>query len=213
MQLQEIILHVEALIFASEKPITVADMCDYIGNIFETIIAPDMIEHAIATVEEKYSSMHFPFELKQVGGGYLFLTKKDYHNTIIQLNQDKHIKKLSAAAMETLAIISYKQPITKSEIEYIRGVNCDYSVQKLLEKELITILGRKEDAIGKPLIYGASEHLMNYLGINDVKQLPDLKEIANTEIVVPVAATEAIPEEKNQFEQVSAIEKPNSFFQ
>lgn len=213
MQLQEIILHVEALIFASEKPLGIQDICEYIGNVFEAFIEPAQIENAVNAIQEKYATAHFPFELKPVGGGYSFLTKKQFHTTLIQLNQDKHIKKLSAAAMETLAIISYKQPITKAEIEYIRGVSCDYSIQKLLEKELIQITGRNEQAIGKPLLYGTSDNLMNYLGINDVAELPALKEIADTEIVMPVPAMDAAPEEKNQFSGINAIEKPGDFFQ
>jgi segregation and condensation protein B len=213
MQLQDIILHIEALIFASDKPLTQKDMSEYIGNIFETFVEPATIENALTAIQEKYASEHFPFELKHVGNGYQFLTKKQYHNTIIQLNQDKHIKKLSAAAMETLAIISYKQPITKADIEYIRGVSCDYSIQKLLEKELIKIAGRNENAIGKPLLYATSEHLLNYLGINSPTELPALKEVSNTEIVMPVPAADAQPEEKNQFSDLNVIETPNSLYQ
>lgn len=213
MQLQDILLHVEALIFASDKPLEIKDMCEYVGNVLESFVEPALIENALDAIDEKYSSAHFPFELKHVGGGYLFLTKKDYHSTVIQLNQDKHIKKLSASAMETLAIISYKQPITKSDIEYIRGVSCDYSIQKLLEKELIQISGRNEQAVGKPLLYTTSANLMNYLGINSPDELPALKEVANTEIVMPVPAIDAAPEEKNQFSELNAIEQPNSMFQ
>lgn len=213
MQLHESIIHTEALIFASEKPLSISSICEYLGNVFEVIVTPEQAENIIAAIDEKYATEHFPFELKQVGGGYLFLTKKQYNDTIIQLNQEKHIKKLSASAMETLAIISYKQPITKSDIEYIRGVSCDYSIQKLLEKELIQITGRNENAIGKPLLYGTSENLLNYLGINSPSELPALREIAATEIVMPVPAIDAMPEEKNQFSSINAIEKPNSLFQ
>ncbi len=93
----------------------------------------------------------YPFEVKQSGGGLQFLTKKEYYKTIAQLNGEKFLKRLSNAALETLAIIAYKQPVTKSEIESIRGVNCDYSIQKLLEKELVVISGRNEELPGKPL--------------------------------------------------------------
>ena len=118
------------------------------------------------------------------------MTKKEFHKTVLQLNGDKHIKKLSASAMETLAIIAYKQPITKSDIEFIRGVSADYSIQKLLEKELIVIVGRNEDAVGKPLLYSVSRHFKDYLGINSPAQLPQLKEL-NIEMVLPSNAIEA----------------------
>ena len=105
------------------------------------------------SVSAKYDSEFYPFEVRESGGGWQFLTKKDYHKTVAQLNGEKFLKRLSSAAMETLAIIAYKQPITKGEIESIRGVSSDYSIQKLLEKELIIISGRNENMPGKPLVY------------------------------------------------------------
>jgi segregation and condensation protein B len=149
----------------------------------------------IEAIREKYDASYYPFSLREIGGGYQFLTKKEFHKTILQLNGDKHIRKLSAAAMETLAIIAYKQPVTKGEIEYIRGVSADYSIQKLLEKDLIVITGRKEDAVGKPLVYGTSRSFMDYLGINSPASLPELRDIVNLDIVVPTAAAEALPED------------------
>jgi segregation and condensation protein B len=85
---------------------------------------------------------------------------------------------LSQAALETLAIIAYKQPVTKPDIEQIRGVNCDYSIQKLLEKELISIIGKSE-AIGKPILYGTSTVFMDYFGINSIDELPQIKEFTD----------------------------------
>jgi segregation and condensation protein B len=101
------------------------------------------------------------------------------------LNGDKFLKRLSNAALETLAIIAYKQPITKSEIEAIRGVNCDYSIQKLLEKELIVIAGRNEQAVGKPLVYATSRHFMDYFGINSAEELPKISEVLAETMVEP----------------------------
>ena len=103
---------------------------------------------------EKYQSEFYPFEVRESGGGWQFLTKKDFHKTLAQLNGERFLKRLSTAALETLAIIAYKQPITKGEIESIRGVNSDYSIQKLLEKELMVITGRNEKISGKPRVYG-----------------------------------------------------------
>src|SRR6202008_1249569 len=119
----------------------------------------------------------YPFEVIMSGGGWQFLTKAAYHKTVAQLNGDKFLKRLSVASLETLAIIAYKQPITKSEIEAIRGVNCDYAVQKLLEKDLILISGRNEEAVGKPLIYSTSKSFMDYFGINSPEDLPKLSEV------------------------------------
>ena len=143
----------------------------------------DQVETAVEGIREKYSTEFYAFELKQSGGGWQFLTKKEYHKTVAQLNGDKFLKRLSIAALETLAIIAYKQPITKSEIEAIRGVNCDYAVQKLLEKDLVIISGRNEDAVGKPLIYATSKSFMDYFGINSTADLPKISEVMMEELV------------------------------
>lgn len=192
MELEQLILHVEALIFASERPITQMELTELLGQSLEEVMEADRIAACIEAVREKYEADFYPFQLREIGGGFQFLTKKEYHKTVLQLNGDKHIKKLSAAAMETLAIIAYKQPITKSEIEFIRGVSADYSIQKLLEKELIVIAGRNEEMIGKPLIYNVSKNFMDYLGINSPAQLPQLKDIS-IDVVMPVDASEAQP--------------------
>ncbi|RYZ52864.1 MAG: SMC-Scp complex subunit ScpB [Sphingobacteriales bacterium] len=192
--MEQLMPHVEALIFASERPITQIEITEMIGQAMEEVIETDRISTCIDAIREKYDVEYYPFQLKEAGGGYQFLTKKAFHKTVLQLNGDKHIKKLSAAAMETLSIIAYKQPITKSEIEYIRGVSADYSIQKLLEKELIVIAGRNENMVGKPLIYNTSKNFMDYLGINSPAELPQLKDISNIEIVMPTSGLDAAPE-------------------
>jgi segregation and condensation protein B len=186
MELSVIIPHIEALIFASDKPLNSAELSEFINNalgFIEDKASPDQVNAAIETIQEKYGSEFYPFELKESGGGWQFLTKKEYHTTIAQLNADKYLKKLSTASLETLSIIAYKQPITKSEIEHIRGVNCDYAVQKLLEKDLVIIAGRKEEAVGKPLIYATSKSFMDYFGINSAEDLPKIKEVLMEELV------------------------------
>jgi segregation and condensation protein B len=195
MDIQALMPHIEALIFASERPITQMEIIEMAGQALETSMEPERIAACLNAICEKYDADYYPFQLKEVGGGFQFLTKKAYHKTVLQLNGDKYIKKLSAAALETLAIIAYKQPVTKSDIEFIRGVSADYSIQKLLEKELIVIAGRHEDMVGKPLIYGTSKNFMNYLGINSPKELPQLKDITNLEIVMPTDGLAALPED------------------
>lgn len=188
MEIANLINHVEALIFASEKPLTAVEIVELVNNAFgfmDDKVTMDQVETSIDGINEKYQSEFYPFELRQSGGGWQFLTKKEFHSTIAQLNGDKFLKRLSTAALETLAIIAYKQPITKSEIEAIRGVNCDYSIQKLLEKELIIISGRNEQMVGKPLIYATSRHFMDYFGINTSDELPKISEVLAEQIVLP----------------------------
>jgi len=210
MELSIIIPHIEALIFASDKPLVTTDVVELVNNalgFIEDRATYEQVEVAINAINEKYESEFYAFEMIESGGGWQFLTKKEYHKTVAQLNGDKFLKKLSVAAIETLSIIAYKQPVTKSEIELIRGVNCDYAVQKLLEKELIVISGRKEDAVGKPLIYTTSKSFMDYFGINSADDLPKIKEILNQEIT---EATKVEREENS--EQPTETEGPTQVF-
>ena len=117
----------------------------------------------------------YPFEIKKVGGGYQFFTKKRFHSFVKKATLSKNQKRLTRSALETLSIIAYRQPITKAEMEFIRGVNCDYAVQKLLDKKLVSIVGRSE-APGRPLLYSTSPFFMQYFGLGDIGDLPKLKE-------------------------------------
>lgn len=205
MTIENLILHIEALIFASDKPLTTMELTELINNAFgfmEEKVTLDQSEAAVDGIREKYASEFYPFELRQSGGGWQFLTKKDYHKTIAQLNGDKFLKRLSAAAMETLAIIAYKQPVTKGEIESIRGVSSDYAVQKLLEKELIIITGRNEKLPGHPLVYCTSRNFMDYFGINTADDLPRIKEVLAEQLVEPtiIKDVQATDEEETQTE-------------
>jgi segregation and condensation protein B len=168
--------HIEALIFCSEQSLTVDEIGASLKITFDWELSDEEILHALEEIKAKYQSTDFAFELMEIADGFQFLTKKAYHATVSGLIQHKAKKKLSTSAMETLAIIAYKQPITKAEVEHIRGVNCDYAVQKLLEKELIEING-KSDAPGKPLVYVTSKSFMDYFGIKTVKDLPQLKDL------------------------------------
>lgn len=188
MEITNLIPHIEALIFASDKPLTTLEITELVNNAFgfmEDKISLDQVEAAIEGITEKYASEFYPFEMKQSGGGWQFLTKKEFHKTIAQINGDKFLKRLSAASLETLAIIAYKQPVTKGEIEAIRGVSSDYAVQKLLEKELIIITGRNEKLPGHPLVYATSKNFMDYFGINSADDLPKIKEVLAEQLVEP----------------------------
>lgn len=211
MELSQIIPHIEALIFASDKPLSTLELVDLINNalgFIEDKATLDQVESAMEAIREKYDSEFYAFEMKESGGGWQFLTKKEFHKTIAQLNADKYLKKLSTASLETLSIIAYKQPITKSEIENIRGVNCDYAVQKLLEKELVIIAGRNENAVGKPLIYTTSKSFMDYFGINSADDLPKIKEVLMEELVEATKVHNEESSEEKQEEPNTEIEEP-----
>ncbi len=188
MEINNLIPHIECLIFASEKPLTTLELTDLVNNALgymDDKINLDQVEAALEGIVEKYNSEFYPFEVKQSGGGWQFLSKKEFHKTIAQLNGDKYLKRLSVATLETLAIIAYKQPVTKGEMESIRGVNCDYAVQKLLEKDLIIISGRNEKQPGQPLIYATSKSFMDYFGINTSDDLPKIREVLAEQLIEP----------------------------
>jgi len=194
MEISELIPHIEALIFASEKPLTTLEIVELVNNadLVDEKISLDKVEAAIEGIVEKYSADFYSFEVKQIGGGWQFLTRKEFHKTVAQLNGDKFLKRLSAASLETLAIIAYKQPITKGEIESIRGVSCDYTVQKLLEKELVIISGRNEKQPGQPLLYSTSKNFMDYFGINSAEELPKIKEVMTDQGVEPTVMKDTL---------------------
>lgn len=204
MEIANLIPHIESLIFASDKPVTTLELTELVNNalgFMDDKVSLDQVETALEGIQEKYKSEFYPFEVVQSGGGWQFLTKKEYHKTVAQLNGDKFLKRLSAAALETLAIIAYKQPVTKGEIEAIRGVSSDYALQKLLEKELIIISGRNEKAPGQPLLYSTSKNFMDYFGINSPEDLPKIKEVIPTQMVEPTAIKDAQAEKENSADE------------
>lgn len=170
---------VEALIFASAQSITLEEIHHIIQSVeVDETINFNAIEKAVLKIAKKYEDPQFAIALQRLNSGYLFLTKPDFYPLLNQLQFHRSKKKLSQAALETLSIIAYRQPITKLEVEQIRGVNCDYSIQRLLERSLIKIKG-KSSGLGRPLLYGISEDFMDYFGINSSADLPKLKDIVS----------------------------------
>ncbi len=147
---------------------------------FEADVPEKDIRSALDRIRERFEDESFSFHLNHSGGGYQFLTKPAYQASIGILLKQQSKRRLSNSALETLSIIAYKQPVTKSELENIRGVNCDYATQKLLEKGLVEIKG-KSDGIGRPLLYGTSPAFMEYFGINDLTELPTPKDFSSQE--------------------------------
>ncbi|MEO5947987.1 MAG: SMC-Scp complex subunit ScpB [Chitinophagaceae bacterium] len=208
MTLPDLIPHIEALIFASDKPLPTLEVIELVNNalgFMDDKVTLDQVEAALEGITEKYSADFYPFEVVQSGGGWQFLTRKEFHKTVAQLNGEKFMKRLSSAALETLSIIAYKQPVTKGEIEAIRGVSSDYAVHKLLEKELVIISGRNENAPGQPLLYSTSKNFMDYFGINSSEELPKIKEVLADQIIEPTVIKDiSQPEEDNNEENDEA---------
>lgn len=188
--------HIEALIFCSPNPVKADEIRNAMSEMFEADVPVADIAAAIASLEEKYQSENYAFQIYQMGGGFQFLTKPAYQSSISILLKHRSKKRLSTSALETLSIIAYKQPITKAQVEQIRGVNCDYAVQRLLEKELVEIKGKAE-SIGRPLLYGTSDKFMEYFGINSLKDLPVPKDFSHEGDSIGVAEDAASDSDEN----------------
>jgi segregation and condensation protein B len=169
---------IEALIFSADEPLNEAEIIRAIRGIDgdDIDITGEDIDSAVKEVNTKYENSTLPFRIIKVAKGYLFATREEYAKYIGFLSSEKSKRRLSQAALETLAIIAYKQPITKPELESIRGVNSDYILNTLLEKKLITITGRTE-TIGRPLLYGTTDEFLKYFGLYNLSDLPKPREI------------------------------------
>lgn len=172
--------HVESIVFCATEPVKAEEIRLVMSEMFEAEVQIEDIEAALDSLLEKYMSDNYPFQVFRIAGGYQFLTKPAYQTSLGIFLKQKSKKRLSTSALEVMAIIAYKQPITKGQVEDIRGVNCDYAVQKLLDKELVEIKG-KSDGVGRPLLYGTSKKFMEYFGLNSLAELPNPKDFAALE--------------------------------
>ncbi len=171
---------IESLIFCADGPLPLEEISACLEEAFGMKFLDEELLNTIRQLRERYSDDTFSFELVEIAGGYQFLTKGAYHPIVGAYLRQTMRRRLSGSALETLAIVAYKQPVSKSDLEKIRGVNCDYALQKLLEKELVSIMGRS-DGPGRPLLYGTSPRFMDYFGLKSMEDLPKPKEFKLTE--------------------------------
>jgi len=162
---------IESLLFVHQHPLTVDNIVKIVGNEVGKRVIKDLLMELLA----EYQEMGRSFHLVEVGEGYQFRTKTEYAPWIRNLRKVKPTR-LSQPALETLAIVTYRQPIVRAEIEHIRGVDSGWVLNSLLEKGLIKILGRKEVA-GRPLVYGTSRRFLEVFGLRDLSGLPTLQEL------------------------------------
>ena len=185
--------HIESLIFVAQQPVRREDIKYNLENALQVAIDPEEIDAGLERLLDKYKDDNFAIEIVEVAEGFQFVTKGAYHHIAGSYLKQLTKKRLSKVALETLAIIAYRQPVSRAEIEQIRGVNADYAIDKLLEKELIEIAGRSTGP-GKPLLYSTSGKFMDYFGLRSIDDLPQLKEfqMASEEIGEPVALEEMV---------------------
>ncbi|WP_337871868.1 SMC-Scp complex subunit ScpB [Ignavibacterium sp.] len=192
---------IEALIFSSDEPLTNSEIIKAINGIDgeDISISSDDINNAIDLLNQEFEATGRAVRIVKIAGGYLFATREEYAKYIGYLSSEKTKRRLSQAALETLAIIAYKQPITKPELELIRGVNSEYILATLLDKKLITISGRAE-TIGRPLLYTTTDEFLKYFGLNSLSDLPKPREIEE------IMQDEDFIEQKNKI-MMNAVEE------
>jgi len=169
---------IEALIFSSDEPIPTNEIIRAITEIdgSDISITPKDIEETVNQLNIEFANDEKSFTIVRIANGFAFATKSEYAKYVGFLSSVNSKRRLSQPALETLSIVAYRQPITKPEIEAIRGVNSDYMLNTLLEKSLITIKGRAE-TVGRPLLYVTTDEFLKYFGLNKISDLPKPREV------------------------------------
>lgn len=171
---------IEAVIFASDEPLTTRQIIDILGSSENSgprlRVKEDEALGIIRELNSEYVRSGRSFRIIQVAGGFQYATMPEFAEWLGRMVKEKAKRKLTQATIETLSVIAYKQPVTKPEVEAIRGVNADYAIQRLMERGLVTIVGRAA-AAGRPLLYGTTTDFLKHFGLNDLAELPKPREI------------------------------------
>ncbi len=168
---------IEALIFASDEPISGEKIRNIIVENEDQIeISEETVAEFVDKLNDRYDENGLSFRIEKLAGGYTFVTQSKYHYWLSIFQHENAFRKLSQSAIESLAIVAYRQPITKPEIDQIRGVDSGYIIRQLMEKALVEVAGRA-DGPGKPLLYRTTRHFLRHFGLNSVADLPKPREI------------------------------------
>ncbi|MHB9154164.1 MAG: SMC-Scp complex subunit ScpB [Endomicrobiales bacterium] len=176
METAEIKMIIEALLFAADQPVNDIIIKSILGEVSQG----QDIEALVKEIGGDYAQRNGPIELRFVAGGWQLATRKEFGSWVRRLYREKTTLRLSNSALETLSVVAYKQPITRSEIEEIRGVEVSGVLETLLERKLVRVVGRKE-ALGRPLLYGTTQEFLRHFGLGHLSELPSLEEVTQQE--------------------------------
>ncbi len=163
---------IEALLFATNQPLTTKRLTEITGRERREIL------QAIDDLRNEYDGTNRAFQIEEIAGGFLLLSRKEYHRWVIRLEKKVQESKLSPAAMETLSIVTYKQPILRAAIEAIRGVESSQMLRSLMDKGLIKVVG-KDESLGRPLLYGTTKRFLDQFGLASLRDLPRTQELSS----------------------------------
>lgn len=170
MDAQEAKNRVEALLFSSDEPLSIEKLRAH------SRVSTKQVRQALSELAREYDEQKRAFELREVAGGHQLYTRKEYSEVVARLYKGRRAARLSRPALETLAVIAFRQPVTKAAIESVRGVNVDGVVSTLLERNLVQVLGRAKQ-LGGPLLYGTTKQFLRYFHLNNLNELPQVDEL------------------------------------
>lgn len=162
---------VEAVLFAADEPATPAQIAKAIGG-----VKPSTVKKALEDLASAYESTGSGLAAEELAGGWIILTREDYADMIRRLRKSTERRKLTPAALETLAVVAYKQPVQRQQVEDIRGVSCGPMLRSLMERGMVKIVGRAE-VLGRPLLYGTTRRFLDTFGLASIKDLPRAREL------------------------------------
>lgn len=192
---------VQALVFASPDVVTLKKLREIVGDFLDS----GTVSEALRVANDEFNEINSPFEIVEQAGGYRFRTRVKYYPWVRKLFPDVNARRLSQAALETLAVVAYKQPITRAALEQVRGVSCDAPLRSLLEKKLLA-LGPRAETIGNPFTYVTTEDFLKYFGINRIPEdLPRLREFDEL-----IGAGELVPQYARKDTEPAPAEKPEN---
>ncbi len=171
---------IESLIFIANKPITLEEIHKVIDD-----RSPAEIKEAVEEIRRGYEERMSGVRVVEIAGGYMMVTTPENATAVKAFYKIKHTEHLSGPSLETLAIVAYKQPVTRVDIEIIRGVNVDGVLRSLVEKNLVRVVGRKE-VIGRPFVYGTTRFFLDYFGLKSLTELPKIEEFARQDMLMDV---------------------------
>lgn len=169
---------VEALLVSADKPLKPAKLIEPLAALHDASITPEILEECINRLNEAYDESGRVFRIERIADGYRVMTRPEYATAIAAMHRARASTRLSRPALETLSIVAYRQPVTRAELESIRGVGCGEVLRALLDRHMVKIVGRAEE-LGRPMLYGTTRQFLDTFGLASIKDLPNAEEMAD----------------------------------
>ncbi len=177
-EIESILPLIEAMLVSSDRPLKSPALVDSLAAHLDQSITPKIVVRGIESLNEQYDEHRRAFRIEEISGGYRLMTRPEHASIVAAMHRSRATTRLSKPALETLSIIAYRQPITRAELESIRGVACGEVVRTLMDRRLVKITGRAEE-LGRPMLYGTTRQFLDTFGLASVKDLPKPEELAD----------------------------------